>query len=190
MAKDFARNTRPSASRKKRYEPRVPAWVWLFTGGVLGAFIMFLMRLSEIEDPQDKPQQSTKVEQQEIKTSEKAPPEEPRFNFYELLKETTVNVPELTEEERTASARTSEIEYILQVASFQNIKDAEQLRAELVLLNMNATVENATIRNGETWYRVLVGPFVSRSNLAKARSTLASNKLNALVLKRPLSNKP
>lgn len=140
---------------------------------------MFLIRLSETEPPQPE----LPVEQKQV--SEPAGKQLPRFDFYDLLKETKVEVPEIAESTSPSVEEPSpDIEYILQVASFRGESDAEQLRAELILLNLDAQVEQAKIRNGETWHRVLVGPFVSRSRLAKARSTLVSHNHEALVLKR------
>ncbi|MFL0801488.1 MAG: SPOR domain-containing protein [Agarilytica sp.] len=156
---------------------RIPAWVWLFTGAILGAFVMFLLHLSEVspgETSRETPKQ-TKQEKQK-----------PRFDFYELLKES--DIPILTESEHDANQQPQqngpEVEYLLQVASFKSKGDAEQLRAQLLLLNLEAYTENAKIRNGETWHRVLVGPFKSKSKLSKARSILLSNRHEALVLKR------
>ena len=179
MAQSYRRKKNGQASRA-RVETRVPAWVWLFTGTVLGAFVMFLIRLSET----DTNHPELPVEQKQV--SEPASKQVPRFDFYDLLKETRVEIPEITEQNSPAAAEeaSSDIEYILQVASFRGESDAEQLRAELILLNLDAQVEQAKIRNGETWHRVLVGPFVSRSRLAKARSTLVSHNHEALVLKR------
>ncbi len=155
----------------------IPAWVWLFTGAILGAFVMFLLHLSEVS-PRDTGNDTQKPEQAEK--------QKPRFDFYELLKES--DIPILTESEPNTNEQPlqsgPEVEYLLQVASFKSKEDAEQLRAQLLLLNLTAYTENAKIRNGETWHRVLVGPFKSKSKLSKARSTLLSNHHEALVLKR------
>jgi cell division protein FtsN len=51
-------------------------------------------------------------------------------------------------------------------------------------MNLNTQIEKVTVRNGEVWHRVLVGPFQNRSKLAQARSTLVSNDINPLLLKR------
>ncbi len=166
-------------SPRRGVEPRVPAWVWLFTGTVLGAFIMFLVRLSEIS-PEDPSHTDTSSANQAEK-----PKQSPRFDFYDLLKETQVSIPEVAKKTKEdAQSPDNPVEYILQVASFKSGDDAERLRAELILLNLEANTEEAKIRNGETWHRVLVGPFTSRSKLSKARNTLLSNKHEALVLKR------
>lgn len=171
----MARHSHPQASRTK--EPsRVPAWVWLFTGAILGAFVMFLLHLSETSPTQktdSKPDQ-TKEEKQK-----------PRFDFYELLKDADIPILSSPRPKNKNSAKSDPaVEFLLQVASFRSLPDAEHLRAELVLLNLEAYTERAKIRNGETWHRVLVGPFTSKSKLSKARSILLSNRYEALVLKR------
>ncbi|MFT5084484.1 MAG: cell division protein FtsN, partial [Lentisphaeria bacterium] len=79
-------------------------------------------------------------------------------------------------------------QFILQVASFKSLKDAERVRAELILLNLEAKTETAKVRNGETWHRVLVGPFESHSKLSKARNMLLTNRYEALVLKKQITN--
>ncbi|VUD40745.1 Cell division protein FtsN [Thalassocella blandensis] len=177
-----AEHSRRSQASRRTAETRVPAWVWLFTGTVLGAFIMFLVHLSEVNT---KVTDTTASSGKEVKTEDK-PKQSPRFDFYDLLKETQVSVPETSQEIKKAVEQkpAENTEFILQVASFKSQEDAERLRAELILLNLEAKTEQAKIRNGETWHRVLVGPFTSHSKLAKARSTLLSNNHEALVLKR------
>lgn len=190
MAQDYARKPR-STSRKKHYEPRVPAWVWLFTGGVLGAFIMFLMHLTRVEDPAES---QLPFIGDAIKTSENKSPQvreplekpESPFTFPQILRDAEVKVPEGSTQQNPDATPAPVFEYMLQVASFKELKDAEQVRAELILLNMDARVEQATIRDNEQWYRVVVGPFTSRSKLSKARSTLISNNYNAQVRKRSI----
>ncbi|WGO99841.1 SPOR domain-containing protein [Saccharophagus degradans] len=186
MARDYAKKKPPQASKRKA-EPRVPAWVWLFTGAVLGAFIMFLMRLADMS-----PQETAKeVKEKTAANSAKNEEQKPRFDFYELLKDAKVPTPKPDTSGPSGAAAEPEApatEYILQVASFKNKTDAEALRAQLILLNLDATVQDAKVRNGETWYRVLVGPYQSRSRMSKARSTLISNRFEALVLKRNIEN--
>ena len=66
---------------------------------------------------------------------------------------------------------------------FRRQNDADRLRAQLLLLNFEATIETVNNANG-VWHRVIVGPFGSRSKMAKARSILAANNINYLLLKR------
>jgi cell division protein FtsN len=172
-------NNHSRAATRVKPQSRVPGWVWLFTGTALGAFIMFLMHLSRM------PASDPAISSVEISSDSESETQQPRFDFYKLLKESSVPVFETEEAVEPDKTKPAELaQYLLQVASFKDPGDAEQLRAELILLNLDAHVETATVRNGEIWHRVLVGPFDSRSNLAKARSVLVSNQLEALILKR------
>ncbi len=179
MSHQQTKRSRSSASR--RQEPRIPAWVWLFTGAILGAFVMFLMRLADIKD-----QPQTQVKNTPVAETDAPSESSPKFDFYELLKNNNISVPEFGGDSQTDSIQSApEYDYLLQVASFKSKKDAEALKIKLLLLNLEASLEKAKIESGGTWHRVIVGPFESRSLLAKARSTLISNNYSALLLKRP-----
>lgn len=194
MTRDYARkNARSKASGSKS---QVPGWVWLFTGSVLGAFAMFLVYLAGIP-PQPSQLGDTL---NDVVTSAKNPEtggEEiprPRFDFYQLLKESEVEVkaeppPAHTDnrgtQPRTPAARPEEkIEYVLQVGSFKRPEDADRLRAQLILLNLDARIETVKLRNAEVWHRVLVGPFPNQASVTRARVTLANNEIESLILKR------
>lgn len=84
-----------------------------------------------------------------------------------------------------AKARTSKTTelFILQAGSFRQREDADRRRAELLLLGLDPKVEETTGDNGR-WFRVYVGPFESRSRLAKARSLTAGQNIDTLTLKR------
>lgn len=180
--------TQDFANRKRRKQPRskkktdVPGWVWLFTGAVLGAFVMFLVYLAD--QPIGKPKVSTAAVAPKTQVPEKSVPK-PRFDFYKLLEEREMIV-ETPDETRLMLQKqdTDKVEYLLQVGSFKKSEDADSVRAKLILLNMDAKVEKVTVKSGETWHRVIVGPFTNTSSMASARSTLISNRFDTLVLKR------
>ncbi len=188
MTRDFAKKPRPAPKNKPRNKPavattnRVPAWIWLVTGAVLGAFITFLAYLSGVA-----PQQLADPAQGQRSPAAKPATEvpKPRFDFYTLLKESEIEVKPPTSPAKAPGSNNSDEEFILQVGSFKKLADADRLRAELILLNLDAQVETVTVRNGQTWHRVLVGPYYSSSTVARARSVLASNDINPLLLKRP-----
>ena len=199
MTRDYAKKPRPPV-RRPGYQSRVPAWVWLFTGSVLGAFIMFLVYLTGITpQPTQFPDltlnttadasenAAPKPETGEIDEPPATP--KPRFDFYQLLKESEV----AKVESPTATTPVNGSEQLnrpdtgphfdLQVGSFRNHDDADRLRADLILMNLEARIETVTVRNAETWHRVLVGPFSTKTQLAKARGTLAANSIDSLVLR-------
>lgn len=145
---------------------------------------MFLLHLSEIKPSGDSASSQT-AQNKDAENGKKEEKQKPRFDFYELLKES--DIPVLKDDspaQKYTPQKVASQEFILQVASFKTKDDAERLRAELILLNLETYTEDAKIRNGETWHRVLVGPFTSTSKMSKARSILLSNRHEALVLKR------
>ena len=194
MSRDYAKKNRSPNRRRAPAKPPVPGWVWLLIGGILGAFIMFLVYLADVV-PKPATQEKPAVEKPKVtrtETEEEKVPK-PRFDFYKLLQESEVIVP-ATEPaqtvEKIAETQPNSMEYILQVGSFRNNVDADKLRAQLILLNLDARIEKVTIRNGELWHRVIVGPFQDQSRLASARSTLVANQYNALMLKRDKNAAP
>ena len=61
-------------------------------------------------------------------------------------------------------------------------RDADRRRAEMLLLGLEPRIEETNGSNGR-WYRILVGPFETRSQLAKARSLTAQQGIDTLLLK-------
>ena len=167
-------NTRRTPSKRK-----APAWVWLIIGLLLGAFITFLVYLS------DKPQASTTVVVEPSDEPEASDTQDSKikFDFYNILKDQEI---EVTEEVTAHTSKSEPVEYLLQVASFKSATQADELRARLLLLNLEATIEKVTNSDQQKWHRVIVGPFRSRSKLAKARSILASNEITSQLRKRKL----
>ena len=175
MTQDFARKPRPKAKRRSRAaRSSVPAWVWLFTGAVLGAFIMFLTYLSGVAPAPDPARETVAG----APAGESTVPK-PRFDFYRLLKESEVKVdakplPPVREQPGSRS------EFIIQVASFDSHARADRMRAELILLNFEPSIE-ATRVSGKPAYRVMVGPFQSKATLDQARGILISNNFKPLT---------
>lgn len=191
MPRDYARKTRPAPRRKAPPKRQLPGWLWLFIGGILGGFITFLVYLWDIAPPPSqvvKPPAATEAPPT-ADIDNKTP--KPRFDFYKLLQESEVIVPATEPVQPTAETppakaetQTPADEFILQVGSFASEVDADRLRAQLLMLNLEARLEKVTIRNGEIWHRVVVGPFTDQARLNSARSTLVNNQYNALMLKR------
>lgn len=178
MSRDFAKKGRAPARRTSSSNTSAtPPWLWFVAGLVLGAFMASLYFIKNpVAAPAPKEEPKPKV------VENKTP--KPRFDFYKLLQESETIVPasETINEEKPAQEQSTE--YILQVGSFPRAEDADKLRAQLILLNLDANIEKVEIRKGEIWHRVVVGPFNNQNALTSARSQLVKNEYNALVLKR------
>lgn len=73
--------------------------------------------------------------------------------------------------------------WLIQVAAFRTRADADQQRAALALVGLSATVEQVTIDQRETWYRVRVGPYGDAAAAQSAQRTLQGQGLKGVVMK-------
>ncbi len=106
-----------------------------------------------------------------------------RFVFDTVLPNEEVDLtPDIEPVELTAGD-THTADYLLQIGSFRQEADADRRRGELALLGLEATVELTNGNNGR-WYRIYMGPFASRSEIARARSMAAQANMDSLLLRR------
>lgn len=155
----------------------------LYLGGVItGVFISFIAWLTTLPD--------TGAPQEEATSADPAAAEvpKPRWDFYELLPEQTIEVD--IEEELEPAADISQPtvagspeKFILQAGSFRQEEDAKRRRAELILLGLSPSIREARDERGPL-FRVNLGPFNSLEGVSKARSLTTSEGIETLVLKR------
>lgn len=124
---------------------------------------------------------------QQAAEQEKPSTTRPRFEFYTMLPEMEVAVPD-SELDRVTETPTSQpgdddVTYVLQAGSFRKLDQADRLKAELALIGMPAQIQTVSIDGGSTWHRVRVGPFTNLQALNEARSELQRNGLKVIVLK-------
>jgi cell division protein FtsN len=105
-------------------------------------------------------------------------PGEPRFGFYEMLPKPAESAPE---HRPSAPVPPHEV-YYLQAGAFQKSSDADNLKARLALIGLEAQIVTATV--GESvWHRVRLGPFESERAMSEARGVLRDNRIEATVIK-------
>lgn len=118
--------------------------------------------------------------------------EEPRFDFYTLLpnqeampgkKPLPPVAPATTSLPASKPGEVAEPAFILQAGSFKSEEEADKRRASILMLGMPVKIQKVPVKPGETWYRVVVGPFAGKAATQTARGTLRSNGVDTLVLK-------
>lgn len=190
MSHDFAKAGAKSAKSKAAKKPAarksakkpapakrfLPAWLWFLAGVITTIVLQLFYHLAQIDPAQ--------VVDDIVETIEPKLPEpqsvKPEFRFYEELKQREVAVSG----DSVADREQADYNYALQAGSFKNPADADQRRAEIILLGLDVFVERKQTAAGEVWHKVIVGPFTSRSNLNKARNQLISNDIKTLKIKR------
>lgn len=105
---------------------------------------------------------------------------QPSFTFFTTLEDESFSVSTARESTPSESKYT---QYVLQAGSFRASTDADRRRGELALLGLEAAVEEISTDTG-SWHRVYIGPFESRSAMAKARGLTAQSDIDTLLLKR------
>jgi len=121
----------------------------------------------------------------QVKTTETKQQNErakPVFDFYQVLPEREVIVesnPIQKDTQTNTTPKQAFQSYILQVGSFNNYADADELKAKLAFLGLEAQLKEASIKNS-TWYRVQLGPFESSNGLSKTKNLLIQNKIKYL----------
>ena len=142
--------------------------------------------------PKVEPEQHETIEDLKAKaeTMKKA------FEFYELLENDEVSVdlpgdkPVSTTSGTTSSTASGQLStttskansWIIQVASFSNVADADKVRAQLILNGLpNTEIVSVDVAGKGTYHRVMVGPFEHRPSLNKAQDILAELNYKPLV---------
>ena len=180
---------------RKKAASGIPAWFWLLGGILIGlgaaVFLMVKGYLPEIK--QHLPSldsMSTDSTEPALVEEEIAEPKKPRYDFFTVLPEMEVVVPEQELSRKADKAEPvtpqnpvdSQDSYILQAGSFRNSADAEQMKAQLALLGSMATVQKVTV-NGQTWHRVRIGPYQGARQADEIRRMLSDNNIDTLVMK-------
>ena len=163
-------NRRPAAQEKSSR----PAFI---AGLLIGAAVMYFVPPMLNKTSQSNPSAVGEL-------IEKANIQELKFDFYTLLKDNEILIPDDQEAQSNSINPDKNTQYLLQAGSFKNVQDAENFKVQLLLLNLPAESERVTRKNGDIWHRVLVGPFVNTSKIASARAKLAQNEIDSLLLKR------
>jgi cell division protein FtsN len=188
MATDYKRR-----SRRQSKPSGPPPWVWAMAGLIVGLFVAFLVFLKVSHDQTFIEEVALDIPaEHEIPVAPKVrsdpvPAPKPRFDFYNLLPEMEVLVPEEEIKGTPTSEGVKRVEkpgtYLLQAGSFRSRKQADQLRAKLGLLGMETRIQTVSVNSKQSWHRVRVGPFNNLRDLNQARSLLKKNGIDAILIR-------
>ncbi|HKJ18336.1 MAG TPA: SPOR domain-containing protein [Xanthomonadales bacterium] len=184
---------RRGASRGKS---STPASLWLFTGLFIGLGLSWFLFSKGYFPYTDRPQREQSgpitIDGSEplVDDLETEEPERDRYDFFTVLPEMEVVVPEqeLNVRSQPESVENPAVDggtqYLLQVGSFRSNDDADQMKARLALLGFVAQVQSVTV-NDATWHRVRVGPVSGARAAEDLRGQLTQNGIDSLVLESP-----
>jgi len=194
-----SRRGKPKSQARRGSDQRVPAWIWLLAGLLLGlaASAFVLMREGgdgQANGPKPNPQ-AQPAAPSETPPSANAPavadeePKRQRYDFYTLLRDRETAIPdnELAESAKPDAPQppaqpSSGERFLLQAGAFRSANDADALKARLALLGMIAQVQSDSI-DGNVWYRVRLGPFADLREVEATKQQLSSNGIAAMAVR-------
>jgi hypothetical protein len=181
----------------------LPGWAMLTIGLIIGRFVAFLVYLDDMDQP---PNAAIQSEESAPEPQAESPDGEdesdsPRFEFYSILPELEVVVPEFGrssgddgatpdsgDEGDTTPSLPDETE--VDVAADEIVREgaqADRMKAEIALIGLDVSVQDVQI-NGEPWHRVRVGPYSSATALQAAQQRLRDNEIEFLVMREKTSD--
>ena len=136
-------------------------------------------RQQPVKPTPDKPSLPTPSPQSGAKPAVKPEAEKNRFTYYDILPGTEQPVTE----QEIKQAPSGKDQYYLQAGSFQTEVDANNLKAKLALIGVEALIQTASLPDKGVWHRVRVGPYSDIEELNKARATLSQNGVQSSLIK-------
>ncbi len=190
MPRDYAK------SQHKENRP-IPGWIWMLAGLAIGLFVALLVYIKDNSSGKLAITETVaKVFQKQTETrgvkKEKVnkPPEpttssKPKFDFYTILPELEVAIPEqeLINTNNNPPVNTTNQQYMLQAGSFKKFEEADKLKARLALQGIVANIQKVKINATDTWHRVRIGPLSNIKTLNQTRRRLRNLGIASIVVR-------
>lgn len=219
MSRDYAK-TRSASNGGKRRSSRskpaakrrnarkggggTPGWVWLFCGLCIGLVVAAGVYVfgrpagsggsitidsipGQASEPAPEQGRAEAEDDAEAEKKQKA-----RFDFYEMLPNYEVVIPEEEYTEKPDGGggnqtTTPKVEqpgrYVIQAGSFSSYDDADRRKAGLALLGVESEIEKVELDSGRTVYRVRTHPVNELDKLNATLKRLRENGIDTLVMR-------
>lgn len=200
MPRDYAKTPRP------KHPNSIPGWAWMLAGLAIGLFVALLVYINDFTPSKSKSavkdafssivnttSNNVKQLKKQADTATNKPSDsksntssKPRFDFYTILPELEVTVPD-EELQATIKANTTNSKptapLILQAGSFRRHDSADKLKATLALQGISARIQTITKSDGDKWHRVQIGPIRDLNILNQTRHHLRKIGIASIVVK-------
>lgn len=201
MSRDMKPRRNQPAKKKAAGGTLVGMFIGLVIGVAIAAGVVFYLNKSplpfvERAQPPAKPESQAAANGQPLALPGKPgdPVPEKRFQFYDILPGKADAVPDKApkpdakkeepkkEEKKEEPSKESKTPLFLQAGSFSTAQDADNQKAKLAFMGLEAVVQQVMIQE-KTFYRVRVGPYTKIDELNKVRAELAKSGIEAQLAK-------
>ena len=189
-------------NRKRKKAESAPGWIWMLFGLAIGLVVAagVYFRRAPSADHAATAERAAPTSTERAPARRGAPARgaatsngdaakagDQRFDFYDILPQYEVVVPEV-ETAAGPTARAKPVDepgsYVLQAGSFGAAADAEKLKANLALLGIESRVQKVAI-DDDVYHRVRIGPITDLDKLNRIRRQLHDAHINAMLMKVP-----
>jgi cell division protein FtsN len=115
--------------------------------------------------------------------SAKTPEPKPRFDFYKILPGNEEPATEQQLKDAQSKSAAAKETFFLQAGAFQSAPEADNLKARLALLGIEASIQTITVPDKGVWHRVRLGPYSSVEELTRVRDTLKQSGIETTLVK-------
>ncbi|MDP6182872.1 MAG: SPOR domain-containing protein [Gammaproteobacteria bacterium] len=190
-----AKDYKNAAAKPKAKERPVGSWVSFVSGLAIGLVVALSVYFWRGEYPApvgaEPANTATEVDEPasfsnsefEAQLARELP--ERKFDFYKILPEIEVKVPdwEISSATGKQNSEFKQGTYVLQVGSFKQYQDADRAKAQLALRGIQAKIHRVVINGQDVWYRVHVGPYTDLEGIRTMRARLIESGNDYILLK-------
>jgi len=176
VQKDYKRS-------RARQEP-FSGWTGLAIGLVAGLALGLGAYLFDRRGPGAAPAKP-KPAPMSAREGDAAPRPEDRYDYYNMLPNFEVVVPEkerAVRPDRPAAPVERPGSYFLQAGSYRDFAEADRMRAQLALQGIESKVQRVSV-DSDTWHRVRIGPITDLKELNRVRDRLREADMDVLVIR-------
>jgi cell division protein FtsN len=191
----MARRNRNSSRNRS-----APGWIWMLFGlglGLIVAIGVYLRAPSGTRAAEAAIAAAPAAERAAARTStrstgassQREPRPESRFDFYEVLPQVEVAVPDDTPPSRSGSRPPRPAEtpgsFLLQAGSYSTAADADRMKANLALLGYESHVQRVTLEDDDVFNRVRIGPIKDLDAAKRTQRQLREAGIDTLLMQVP-----
>lgn len=155
-------------------------WRWmLITSIAISAVVLLVHWVTK------KPKEPATASVQSVETKSEEPEVKAvQFDFYTILPEKEIIVPDYEVKTRTLEEQTGKNNkgkhYLIQAGSYKGLKEAEVMLNKLANMGIEAKIQKAKVGNS-VWYRIKLGPYAQISSANSIHARLKQNAIDAVI---------
>ena len=163
--KDYVKRGRVAKKKQPEKQPIAKFNVIIAVVLIIG-FVVLLWRIKDNAPAQEDVQPLPEIVSETVDEDNEELPELPKEEW-EFIRTLPGYEVEIDPSQRVVSTK----RYLMQCGSFRKQEQAEEMRAQIAFLGMEAMIRPSDGSNGR-WYRVILGPFDTKRDAERSRHAI------------------